>query len=273
MLDLELRVACRLARDAGSAIEAIRTKGFEALLKSDRTPVTEADLAADQLLHHGLLEAFPRDSLLSEESEPHQGPSERTWIIDPLDGTRGFIRGAEGYAVQIGLVVGDTALLGVVYEPQHRRLYYAIRQRGAYLECKGVTRRLKVSSREDFSSMTMVTSSSLAHDTRQRLAAQLGLADGLAMHSVGCKAGMIVRQEADIYVSSHPVKYWDSCGPLVIVEEAGGTWTHLDGAPFTYALGAEIPVHGGPFVVTNGHEHITICQAVMRNLEDATLPP
>jgi 3'(2'), 5'-bisphosphate nucleotidase len=271
MLDRELRVACRLAQVAGSAIEGIRLTGFNAEAKADQTPVTEADIASDRILRRGLLEAFPNDSLLSEESEDHHRSSNRTWIIDPLDGTRGFISDVEGYAVQIGLVEDETPVLGVVYEPRHGRLYSATRHHGAFLSAQGVTHQLKVSSRSDFASMTMVASSSLAREKRQWLTEHLGLSAGIAMRSVGSKVGALVRHVADIYVSSHPVKYWDSCGPLVILEEAGGAWTHLDGTPLSFSLSAEIPIHDGPFVVSNNQRHAETCRAVQHILRD-TVP-
>ncbi|MGB0589942.1 MAG: 3'(2'),5'-bisphosphate nucleotidase CysQ family protein [Myxococcota bacterium] len=268
MLDRELRVACVLAQEAGAAIEGIRAAGFKEESKSDRTPVTEADLASDRILRRGLLEAFPEDSLLSEESENHVGGSCRTWIIDPLDGTRGFINDVEGYAVQIGLVVDEAPVLGVVYEPRHGRLYFATRGHGATLREGGVERLVRVSPRDDFSLMTMVASSSLAQDKRTALRAHLGVSREVVMRSVGSKVGALVRQNADIYVSSHPVKYWDSCGPLVILEEAGGVWTHLDGSPLSFSMSTTIPIHGGPFLVSNGHRHAEACQAAQRILVD-----
>ena len=269
MLERELQVACRLAEEAGHAIEEIRTSGFVAQSKSDKTPVTEADLASDRVLRTGLLKAFPNDSLLSEESENHRGASGRTWIIDPLDGTRGFINDVEGYAVQIGLVIDGLPVLGVVYEPRHHRLYSAVRGQGARLSTDETSIDLAVSNRDNFATMTMVASSSLHRSKRLWLTERLALSTSKAMRSVGSKVGALVRQEADIYVSSHTVSYWDSCGPLVILEEAGGAWTHLDGTPLTFTLTSEIPTHSGPFVASNGYNHSQICQAVQHILRES----
>ena len=262
MLERELKVAIELARRAGAAIESIRMRGFASDTKSDKSPVTEADLASDRILREGIERVFPEDALLSEESENRAGTSGRTWIIDPLDGTRGFINDVEGYAVQIGLVEAGVALLGVVYEPKHDRLYRAVRKQGAFIEEANVTRALSVSTHQHFSAMTMVASTSLAPDIRQRLVGDLGLASAVPMRSVGAKVGAIVRCQADIYVSSHTVKYWDSCAPLVILEEAGGTWTLLDGRPLSFDAIGGIPVHKGPFVVSNGPRHRETCTAV-----------
>lgn len=249
----ELEIACRLARKAGAAIESVREAGIEAFTKEDQSPVTQADLASDAILRAGLTEAFPEDGLLSEESGFRPGVSGRTWIIDPLDGTKAFIRGVEGYAVQIGLIDRGQPVLGVVYEPQPDRLYRAVTGGGAFLEAAGerVTR-LRVSAHVDRAEMTLVASTSLRNSRRQQLVDTLGFAAGHPVRSVGVKVGHIVRRRADVYVSPHPVHFWDSCGPLVVLLESGGLWTHEDGRPPAFDLAASNPVHRGPFVVSNG---------------------
>ena len=270
MLRRELEVARQLARRAGRAIEEIRLEGFSAKSKADETPVTEADLASDRIVREGLLKAFPSDGLLSEESTGHRGSSGRTWIVDPLDGTKGFINDVEGYAVQIGLVVDGQAIMGVVYEPKHERLYYAVRGQGAYMETgEKVVTPLRVSRAESFGEMTMVASSSLSSSLRDQLVTLLGLQEGIAMRSVGAKVGTIVRSVSDIYISSHAVHYWDSCGPLVICEEAGGRWTLVDGSPLSFCLEDELkpPAHAGPFVVSNGARHEEVCAAFARLIQ------
>ena len=269
MLERELDLACSLAREAGRAVETIRRSGFDAQLKADNSPVTEADLASDKILRGGLKAAFPEDGLLSEESADYRGRSGRTWIIDPLDGTRGFINDVEGYAVQIGLVEAGEPVLGVVYEPRHDRLYYARRGIGAFLEESGARLPLQVSERARFAEMTLVASSSLSADLRREVSAALGFKESHALRSVGTKVGMLVRGLAEAYLSHHSVSYWDSCGPMVILQEAGGTWTHLDLSPLLYDMSAPIPVHEGPFLVTNGVKHETICRAASRIINKA----
>ncbi len=267
----EIAVASRLAREAGIAIERVRLAGFDALSKRDRTPVTEADLASDRILTEGLTAAFPADGLLSEESGYGPGTSGRTWILDPLDGTEGFIEGAAGYAVHVGLHQHGRAVAGVVYEPHSDRLYHAALGSGAWLE-EGSTppRRLRVSDRTELDQMPMVTSSSLPADTRRDLLDAIGLANGGTVRSVGAKIGAIVRHEADIYVSAHPISYWDSCAPLVVLLEAGGRLTLADGRDLRFPLGSEAMArvsrgdfqHAGPFLASNATRHEELLERV-----------
>ena len=269
MLERELERACALARRAGHAIETLRLAGFDSRLKADRSPVTEADLASDRILREGLNSAFPKDGWLSEESADHLGTSGRTWVVDPLDGTRGFISDVEGYAVQVGLVVDDTPVLGVVYEARHDRLYFARRGMGAYLEEGGQRRQLRVSASPPRAEMTLVTSSSLDKKLRLRLVRELGLGGSEAFRSVGTKVGVLVRGLHDLYLCHHPISYWDSCGPMVVLQEAGGMWTHLNSEPLTYILSRSIPTHPGPFLVSRGGDHMAMCSAARRILEEA----
>lgn len=260
----ELALAIRLAREAGAAIERIRERGFTTQEKLDRSPVTEADLAADAVIRAGLTAAYPGDGILSEESGATPGPPRaRTWVVDPLDGTEAFVDGkARGYAVQIGLLSGEAAVLGVVYEAHEDRLWWAVRGQGTHLEDAGVVSGpLRVSARDDLAEMPLITSTRVDLERLARLLA-VGLPDGGRLRSVGVKVGELVSGRADVYVSEHPISYWDSCAPLVVLEEAGGVITHLDGAPFEYALDpARGARHDGPLVASNGTRHAELCAA------------
>jgi 3'-phosphoadenosine 5'-phosphosulfate (PAPS) 3'-phosphatase len=109
--------------------------------------------------------------------------------------------------------------------------------------------------------MPLVTSSTIDADLRQRLLA-VGLADGGMLRSVGIKVGELVTGAADVYVSHHPVKFWDSCAPLVVLWEAGGVATHLDGTPFSFTPAGGSARHaGGPFVISNATRHEPLRQA------------
>lgn len=255
-LDLELRTASRLARVAGDAIRRVAAQGFEEFQKSGGSPVTAADLESDRVIREGLLADFPEDGLLTEESDQHiLGTSGRTWIIDPLDGTNGFVAGTDDYAVHIALVEGTEPVLGVVYEPASHRLYYALKDVGAFMSVGGggTVRQLRVSKRTERPRMPLVTSTRMDEGERVRALAELGLADGGRARSVGYKIGMLVRADVDVYFSAHPVNYWDSCAPLVVCEAAGGRMTALDGSPLSYALDGS--TEHGPFIATNGHAH------------------
>ena len=261
-------MAVRLAREAGAAIEAIRASGFVAHLKDDQSPVTAADLAADRLIRSSLEAAFPADAVFAEESGGAHERRERTWVVDPLDGTEAFVDGTvRGYAVQIGLLVDERPVLGVVYEPRYDRLFWAVAGGGAFLAEAGATHGpLRVSARDRLADMPLLTSSTIPAPLHARLLA-VGLPDAGHLRSVGVKVGELVTGQADVYVSHHPVAFWDTCAPLVILEEAGGVATHLTGAPLTYPLDARRHGHPGPFIASNGRRHAELCAAFAAHWE------
>ena len=132
--------AINLVRRAGEFIQSVRAEGFSTERKDDNSPVTRADTGADQLLRQGLAELYPDDGILSEEhGSPPESRSGRTWVIDPLDGTRGFISGSDEFAVQVGMLIDERPVLGVVYEPAVDRLCWGAEGMGAYLVMKGGT--------------------------------------------------------------------------------------------------------------------------------------
>lgn len=261
-----MAVAVRLAREAGAAIEAVRRAGFEAFTKADTTPVTAADLAADRVITAGLAASFPDDRVLSEESGFADGAfakRARAWVVDPLDGTEAFVDGTiRGYAVQIGLLVAGRATLGVVYEPRADRLWWAVRGEGAFEERAGArSGPLAVSARGAGDARPLVTSTTIDRARRRRLLA-LGLTEGGELRSVGVKVGELVSGAADVYVIHHPVSYWDTCAPLVVLEESGGVLTDLGGRPIAFDLDAASPTHSGPLVASNNQDHDALCARV-----------
>ena len=254
--------AIRLAREAGAFIESVRAEGISVETKADNSPVTRADTGADRIIREGLAALYPEDGILSEEhGMPPAGTSGRTWIIDPLDGTRGFIAGTDEFAVQIGLVVDEQPVVGVVYEPAVDRLAWAASGMGTYLVMRGgTTYPARLSPRSEFRDMRLVTSTSVGDERRFALLAGLGCQDGGTYHSVGVKIARILRGEADIYWSGHRVSYWDSCAPLVVLREAGGILSSLEGEPYSYPLSVDRFEHPTSFVATSGANHEAVCQ-------------
>ena len=200
--------------------------------------MTEADRQANALLVAGLQAGFPDYGMLSEE-EPDDGTRltrERVWMVDPLDGTKDFIRGFDGFATMIGLLEGERPALGVVYQPIGDRLYWASSGAGAWVSDQGgAARPLQVSAIHDTTQIRMVASKSHRDEKIDRVRAELGIRDELNVGSVGLKLGLIARGERDLYVNPNPhAKLWDSCGPEALLTEAGGRITDAYGKPLTY---------------------------------------
>jgi len=251
-----------LALEASRAVSALMHGPVVAQRKADHSPVTEADFASDRILREGLARHFPQHAILTEESGlSGDAQSDFVWMIDPLDGTKAYAKGIPGFCVMVGLLQKGRPLLGVVVDPLEGRTYRALRDAGATVTQQGKTEDLKVSSRTDFSEMPLVVSTGFPPEAlaqvRQRLSGPLLS----PINSVGIKVGILVRQEADIYLNHHAVSYWDTCAPQIILEEAGGAFTALDGSPLRYSLQAPFG-HGVKTLASNGLKHADLVAQV-----------
>jgi 3'(2'), 5'-bisphosphate nucleotidase len=237
-LERELEVAGRAAREAGAVIMRYYARGgIEFATKSDKSPVTAADLAANAAIVARLAEAFPEDAILTEEA-PDTGArfhKRRVWIVDPLDGTRDFIARTGDFCVHIALVMDTEAVLGVVYQPVVDALYYARRGGGAFVDQGGTTRPLTPSTRATASDVRVgISRTNVDPGLEQCLAAA-----GLFARAVGMGASVkhmaLARGDLEAVMNLSPGEQeWDTCAPEVILREAGCTMTDGDGQPLRY---------------------------------------
>lgn len=230
-------------------------------------PVTAADLAVNQYILNNLQAALGTEDFgyLSEEtvnSQLRQLDQPWVWIIDPLDGTRDFIDRTGEYAVHIALIHEGRPALAVVAWPEAGKLYYATQGGGAFVETReGMVRALQVSDRNEIEDLTLVVSRTHRDGVFNQLLQQLPCKHKQYVGSVGCKIATIVEQQADVYISlsgkSAP-KDWDLAAPELILTEAGGQFTHLDGTPLKY--NQEDVNQWGCLVASNGESHTKLCQ-------------
>jgi 3'(2'), 5'-bisphosphate nucleotidase len=259
----ELDTAVELARRAGERIRALHGAGLAVDTKADDSPVTAADREANALIVGALAAAFPDDAILSEEL-PDDGSRlgrRRVWMVDPLDGTKDFIRGRDGFAVMIGLLDGERPALGVVYQPIGDKLYFAAADGGgAFVSVGGAApARIHVSAITDPTQIRMVASKSHRSATIDSVRAALGIADELNVGSVGLKLGLIAAGERDLYVNpSGHSKLWDACGPEAILVAAGGRLSDAHGDPLDYR-GRELGNLRG-LIASNGVLHDLVVQ-------------
>ena len=257
----ELTVAVRLARAAGAAALGYYGGPLDIIHKSENEdPVTQADTAANDVIVRGLQAEFPADGLLSEESVDtvRRLSLARAWIVDPLDGTRGFISGNGDFAVQIGLAVEGAAALGVVYLPVTDVLYYAARGHGAWVvRPETAAERLRVSAQTEAGRMRLAVSRTHRSPKMDTVMRAFGFKEQIARGSVGIKIGLIVEQQCDLYIHlSGRTKQWDTCAPEAILNEAGGRLTDLWGTPYRYNM-EDVQNRNG-LVATNGAAHTTV---------------
>jgi len=275
MFERELETALRLAREAGNKVMEYYALGViaEEKLGVDNfsEPVTVADRAASRIIVDGLSEQFRGDFILSEEEldDPDvRTRTERVWIIDPIDGTWGFLKKDGDFGVQIGLAVGGEPVVGVVYLPAHDRLYYGSQGGGSFLvKDGGVPLPLHASNNTDLSKMNLAVSRNHRSPKINRILGELGLNREIQRGSVGLKVGLIAETICDLYVHLSPrTKFWDTCGPQIILEEAGGRLTDLFGERIRYGI-SDVQNHGG-IVAANGAAHEMIIERLRPLLND-----
>jgi 3'(2'), 5'-bisphosphate nucleotidase len=236
-LSRELEVAERLAREAGALVLGMRGPEIDVEMKAGNEPVTEADRGASQLILRGLAAAFPGDVHISEENadDLRRLDAERVWYVDPIDGTKDFIRGHEGFAVMIGLAVQHRPVLGVVYQPVHERLFLAAGDQAWFQAPDQAPRRLHVSRVVAPSDLRLVASKSNRTRKIDEVKSALGIRDEINLGSVGLKLCLIALAERDLYVNpSSNSKVWDTCAPEAILRAAGGRITDVHGEPLHY---------------------------------------
>lgn len=262
MPNTELDSAIELAKLAGASI--LKHYADEIIsenkvgLDNRSEPVTAADREASRIIVEGIAERFPDDGILSEEeadASSHRLSRNRVWIIDPIDGTSGFIKKDGDFAVQIGLAENGNAVVGVVYLPARDMLYFASRDEGAFrIIGNEPPLRLNVSTKTDFAEMDIAVSRDHRSPKMSRIIQDLGLRKEIGRGSVGVKIGLIAEQTCDLYIHlSHRTKFWDTCAPQIILEEAGGRVTDLFGNEFRYDLESVLNLNG--IVASNGIAH------------------
>lgn len=240
-----LAFAGRVAREAGERIlRHYGATGHET--KAGGSPVTAADLAANEWIVSAIRAAWPGEAILAEESKDSADrlTSDRVWVIDPLDGTREFLAQNGEFSVMIGFVAGGRPRLGVVMVPVRGLLYAAAEGEGAWAELAGEKRRLQcLPARLD--NLRLVGSRSHPDPTIEAMRERLGITDVKPSGSVGIKCALIAEGERDLYV--HPVPYlkeWDTCAAEVLLREAGGMVTDCRGDPLAYNKPDPTQPHG-----------------------------
>ena len=250
----ELARAIELARIAGAEALRMQRGELQVEMKPGDEPVTVADRRASELIVAGLAGSFPDDPIISEELAPAPGAlgAPRFWLVDPIDGTKDFIRGEDGYSVMIGLVCDGVPTVGVVYQPAIDRLFYGT-PAGAMMVAQGQTERLAVSSVSAAVDIRLVASKSHRSRELDRVKQELGIDNELNIGSVGVKLCVIAAGMRDLYVNpAAKTKAWDTCAPEAILVPAGGRLSDLFGNPIDYTR--EL-AHRRGLVASNGRVH------------------
>jgi len=255
----ELEVALQAVRLAGHAILEDYAR-FEALADAPADITTETDRRSQEVILRCLTAAFPADALCAEEATESLNQASRSgprlWIIDPIDGTRGFAKKLGEFSVMVGLVERGELALGVVFEPAHDRLTYAVRENGCWKKDAGqaAAERCRVSTVSSLAAATLTQSHSRASHAPSPELKALQPARVVETYSAGIKLGLVARGEADLYLNTYDRFHdWDICAGEILVREAGGRVTNLLGQAPRYGLPGAVQRRG--LLASNGALH------------------
>lgn len=224
-----------IARITGVEILRIYNSDFAVKLKADSSPLTDADRASHELILSALRLLTPQIPIISEESESHAavGAVEQFWLVDPLDGTKEFLKRTGDFTVNIALIRNLKPVLGVVYAPAKDLLYFADSSQGAFKVTGRNTPTPIRSRRASFSSLAVVASKDHAGPAVTEMLSRIPGAELKSMGS-SLKFCMVAEGEADLYFRDVPTMEWDTAAAQCIVECAGGGVLCLDGTPLAY---------------------------------------
>lgn len=266
---MELHRELAAARSAAAAAAKIILSLQDKLGTGQHAPAdisTEADRSAQDAILRLLSAQFPTDAFRAEEKTPtlaalpQQG--RRMWIIDPIDGTRGFVLKNGEYSVMIALVIDQVLAVGVVAEPAHNRQVYATHGGGCWRQDRdGTPCRVSVTPTTILSESKLIQSHTKPGWPLSRELAAIAPKTVVETYSAGVKLARVADGAVDLYVCNYEgLNDWDLAAGHILVEEAGGKVTTLHGESLQY--GGESPKHQGGLVATNGHLHAPAISAL-----------
>jgi histidinol-phosphatase len=229
MASKELTAALAAARAAAEVINAYYRRNPSVRIKPDQSPVTEADVCAEEVIRTTLARTFPGYGFYGEETGQHAMGAESIWLVDPIDGTKSFVREAPFFSTQIALMRAGELVLGVSNAPAYGELAWAERGGGAYLN----EQRVHVSevSRFEEAFISIGNFKSLTHPPHwPRLGALFGRVERVRGYGDFVHYHLLARGSLDVVIESD-INILDIAALVVMVREAGGTFTDLAGTP------------------------------------------
>jgi 3'(2'), 5'-bisphosphate nucleotidase len=232
--DLDIESLCALAKEAGALILRYYEEGADIAIKEDASPVTEADIAANTLIVNALEKLAPDVAIVAEESDNTANIAEAPetyFLVDPLDGTKSFIKRTGHFTVNIGLIEAGVPTFGVVYVPVTNELYFT-KEGKAYLDVGAGAEVISVRSPSE-EGLIVVASKSHRTPETDAFIKQLKVKDLVSVSS-SLKFCVVAKGEADIYPRFGPTMEWDTAAAHAVLVAAGGAVTMIDGSPFLY---------------------------------------
>ncbi|MCO5156829.1 MAG: 3'(2'),5'-bisphosphate nucleotidase CysQ [Aquamicrobium sp.] len=251
-----------LVLDAGRRIVEIASEGFRAEIKADESPVTRADREAEAILLSGLRRQFHAIPIVAEEEDSAGLAPRETgdvfFLVDPLDGTREFVRGGDDYTVNVALVRGGVPVVGAVYAPACRQLYLGRPGFAELVEADAGHRPLArrgIGVRQPSAPLIVVASRSHGSPATEDYIARLGSVERTSIGS-SLKFCLLAAGKADLYPRMGRTMQWDTAAGDAVLRAAGGLTRRLDGAVLGYGAGTvagDEPFANPHFIAEGGH--------------------
>ena len=237
-MNISIADVCKIAERAGAAIMKIYAGDAEVEYKEDNSPLTAADKASHQVINAALAELYPTIPVLSEEGKAipfaERSRWERFWLVDPLDGTKEFIKRNGEFTVNIALIEERQPVLGVVYVPAQEKLYWGVAGEGAWVKGKGEEpQRIQVRQVAPEQGLTVVMSRSHPSPELAAFLQHIKVAEALPVGS-SLKLCVVAEGKADLYPRLGPTMEWDTAAGHAVVVAAGGTVATPEGDVLLY---------------------------------------
>jgi 3'(2'),5'-bisphosphate nucleotidase len=247
LTEKQLQCLCQIAEAAGREIMDVYANGGETWQKDDQSPLTEADLRADRVIRAGLEQHFPGVFILSEESvSAGAQTASQFFLVDPLDGTKEFLKRNGEFTVNIALVDNGQPVAGVVLAPALDELFYAARGVGAFKRDSTGTRPIHTTDTTPTDPLRVMGSRSHGGDKLNAWLASLKNQHTFVAAGSSLKFCRIAEGQADVYPRFGPTSQWDTAAAQAVLEGAGGVVLNLQGPRLTYGL--DRPVLNPEFV-------------------------
>jgi len=238
----QLQSLCDIALAAGREVMDVYGTDFAHVQKEDDSPLTQADLRADKVICEGLARAFPGVFILSEESSPQaKGAHERFFLVDPLDGTKEFLKRNDEFTVNIALVERGVPVAGIVYAPALGELYFGAQGQGAWKSARSAKpARLTTRAPEPGAPLRVIGSRSHGGEELSRWLQRLPVEHTFVAAGSSLKFCRLAEGAADVYPRLGPTSQWDTAAAQAVLECAGGAVLEPDGRDLRYGLARPI---------------------------------
>ena len=261
----ETNLAINSVIDAGKTVMKIYNQPFETKIKSDNSPITEADITSNKIIQKIISTSdYP---ILSEETKDNKKRLEKetVWIIDPLDGTSDFINKTGEFTIMIGLVRKQVPVLGIIYCPPQNTLYVAQQNQGSYQLAGEKWSKISVSTISDLTKSRTVYSRHHSEES-ERLFFKYIKTKKLTKRGSSLKAIDVASGTSELYfTSTNKIKQWDTCASYCLVKEAGGNITDVYGNDLNYNI--DDVNHQNGIIVSNGLVHEKVINSYKKFLK------